>query len=318
MTDSNSEPPASLADQAANWVVRLSSGDLSQSELAAFKSWLAESPDRRAAFDRERALWQALDGHEHAFRPETHAPHRPRPARRTIAFRIAGAAVAASIALLIAPEASLRLRADYRAPVGQTLTARLPDGSTAVLDSGAAIDVTFNDQRRAIEILRGRVWFEVRHGEARPFRVTALGGVTEDVGTAFEVRRESGHVTVGVTEGVVQVAAEDGSTLTLGQFERAAYDRDGPAERLPGGGAHSLAPWRRNLLVVDNATLKDAVAEIGRYRQGQVLLLGDVGDVARVSGVFRIDAPDDALAALAQMADLRLLHLPGGLILLMR
>ena len=316
MTDSNSKPELSLADQAANWVVRLSSGDLSESELATFKSWLAESPDRRAAFDRERALWQALDGHEHAFKPAPRASHRP--ARRTIAFQIAGAAVAASIALLIAPEASLRLRADYRAPVGQTLTARLPDGSTAVLDSGAAIDVNFNAQRRAIEILRGRVWFEVRHGEARPFRVTALGGVTEDVGTAFEVRRESGHVTVGVTEGAVQVAAEDGSTLTLGQFERAAYDRDGPAERLPGGGAHNLAPWRRNLLIVDNATLKDAVTEIGRYRQGQVLLLGDVGDVARVSGVFRIDAPDDALAALAQMTDLRLLRLPGGLILLMR
>ncbi len=319
---------SSLAEQAEHWVVRLASGTVTSREMAAFEAWLARSPDHRAAFDRERALWQSLEGHEAAFasdpQPLRRAAPEPVTPRRSWArrhgARIALGAVAASLALVLAvPDAAIRLRADAVADLGEIRTLDLPDGSTAMLDSGAAVAVRFGTNERRVELLRGSAWFDVKHGDTRPFRVAALNGVTEDIGTAFEVSRQGESVTVGVTAGAVRVSSpETGGGRIVQQLGRVRYAAGGPVESLAPGTSAAMAAWRRGLIVIDNRPVADAIAEVARYRGGMTFTVADTSGSAPVSGVFRTDAPDEALQTLARMAGLRVTTLPAGVAVLRR
>lgn len=322
-----SSDPSSLADQAEYWVVRLASGAITQGEMATFEAWLSASPDHRAAFDRERSLWQGLEGQEAAFASAPPAqrlrsPRRSagRPWVRRHPVRTALGTIAASLALLLAaPDAMIHLRADAIADVGKTRVLALPDGSTAMLDSGAAVAVHFDKGERRIELLRGGAWFDVKHGDARPFRVAALGGVTEDIGTAFEVGQRGDMVHVGVTAGVVRVSSpEGGNEKIVRRLGRVRYAKGGPVEAMEPGTATEIAAWRRGLIIIQNQPLGDAIAEVARYRPGMTINLADTSGTAPVSGVFRTDAPDEALQALASMAGLRVATLPAGIAILRR
>ncbi|HRO01479.1 MAG TPA: DUF4880 domain-containing protein [Nitrobacter sp.] len=48
------------ASDARDWVVRLSSGRMTEAELARFKAWRAASEENARAFIRERAFWRQL------------------------------------------------------------------------------------------------------------------------------------------------------------------------------------------------------------------------------------------------------------------
>lgn len=324
----NSPDPSCLVDQAEHWVVRLASGAITPKEMATFEVWLAASPDHRTAFDRERSLWHSLESQEAAFASAPPAPQRlrsPRPSAgrawvRRHPVRTALGTIAASLVLMMAaPDAMIRLHADAIADVGKTRTLALPDGSTAMLDSGAAVAVKFDKGERRIELLRGQAWFDVKHGDARPFRVAALDGVTEDIGTAFEVSQRDDIVHVGVTAGVVRVSSpEGGGGKIVRQLGRVRYARGGAVEDIEAGTATDIAAWRRGIIVIQNRPVGDAIAEVARYRPGMTFNMTDTSGTAPVSGVFRTDAPDEALLTLANMAGLRVTKLPAGVALLRR
>ncbi|WP_454797839.1 FecR family protein [Novosphingobium lindaniclasticum] len=307
-----------LAETARGWVARLASGEMDSAELDRFKQWRAAHPDHNRAFEHQRALWRALG---RASAPAPGGPQRPRRlpwSRREQARvprrawpRIAFAGVAALAAVLAFPELILSLQADHRSGIAvESLT--LPDGSAAVLDADSAIAVRFSDNERRVSVLKGDVWFDVRHGDARPFRVEALGGVTQDVGTAFEVRRERDSVFVSVTQGEVAVrSGTPASPLFLQAAQRARYERGGPALRLGDAATGDIAVWRNGELLLDRVAVSDAIAAIGRYRRGPVLVIGSVEKAARISAAFRTDKPEEAIDAIAQMSGFDVYRLAG-------
>ena len=235
-----------------------------------------------------------------------------------IGKRVAAGAAAACLALALAgPDIALRIQADHRTETGAIRAVTLADGSAVMLDSGSAIAVDYRNDERHVTLLRGRAWFNVAHGDARPFRVAAADGVTEDIGTAFEVaRRDADAVEVAVSEGAVRVApASRQSPLQLRAGERVRY-ADGTSRRIATLRPDRIAAWRNGELLIDRRPLAEAIAEVKRYRSGMVIVLADLRQSKPVSAVFRTDRPDDALVALAAGANLRLTHLPAGTILI--
>lgn len=312
---------ASIDERAAHWVVRLASGAMDAAEMTQFKEWHALSGAHRAAFDRERRLWQSLEGQRTAF---VSAPPSPRHRRRrwTAVARpriwLAAGAVAATLAFLV-PDMMIRLQADEMAATGDVRTIALTDGSTAMLDSDAAIAIHFDGRERRIDLLRGKAWFDVKHGDHRPFLVAASGGVTQDIGTAFEVDRDATGVGVSVTQGAVRLRAPvSGRTAMLRMAERARYAGDGAIVRMKPAIVSSMAAWRRGLIVIDDQSADDAIAQIARYRSGYTLNLADMSAAPRISGIFRIDAPEEALRNVAQMTGLHITVLPGNTLILRR
>jgi len=313
----DAEPDDSaLREHAQYWVARLVAKDISASELDTLEAWIAADARHARAFSCERALWQDLG----AVADALPAPAPTRPIIRTMPIAItrrrlmhaAPAALAASLALaFFGPSLMIDLRADHRTATGEVRSIALPDGTTAMLDSGSAISVAFDGDRRTVHLLAGRAWFDVHH-EGRPFMVEALDGETRDIGTGFEVRRDGGAVEVGVTNGMVQVRApgrSDGPTLRAG--ERVRYTADGMAT-LPAEPATQLAMWRRGELSIEQQPVRSAIAEIARYRSAPVWMIGDFSASEPVSGLFLIQRPDEALETIVKMRGLRTLRLPGG------
>jgi transmembrane sensor len=306
-----------LPDHAQYWVTRLVAQDIDESELNALEAWLAADPRHARAFDRERALWQDLSVVSDAFaekRPPaiSSIPMLPLRVSRHNMKRLAPMAIAASLLLaFFGPSLLLNLRADYRTGTGEVQSVSLPDGTTAILDSNSAISLDFKNGQRVVHLLNGRVWFDVHH-ESRPFVVEALDGETRDIGTGFEVRRDSDAVVVGVTQGTVQVAAPDGTrSEPLHTGRRVRYTASELVELPPLDGVE-IASWRKGELLIEDQPVDAAIAEVSRYRAGAVWALGDFSELPRVSGLFLTDRPDEALETLARMRGLRVTTLPGG------
>lgn len=324
MTESDSGETPSIDDQARDWVLRLASDDVSQTEIDRCKAWLAGNPIHRQAFERCRSLWQGVAEHPELFEADWH-PHVARndPVRRRGTARHAGlaaGAIAASLLLvLMAPPMLLLARADHVTSQGKTQAIALSDGSTVVLDRATAIALDFSTRERRISLLRGNAFFTVRHGDHRPFRVSSQGSITEDIGTSFEVRQENGGTAVAVAEGMVRFEAEGdpaGRRLTLQAGDSASLDRDGNMVRGRPANANMVAAWRNGELLIDHATTAQAIAMIAHYRKGPTWIWADLPERDPVSGLFRTDRADEALQALAQQAGVSVRNLPGGIAIL--
>ena len=228
-------------------------------------------------------------------------------------------AAAAALAMLVAwPEAWLRLQADHRS--GHVVQdVRLPDGSRAVLDADSAIAVQFDARVRRVDLLRGRAWFDVSPDAQRRFSVVAGNGVVEDISTAFTVARSDGAVEAQVGQGRVRVASPaDGGWTYLQAGQRAVYgDRSG-VTRLGDVAADSVGAWRQGELLLEQASVTEAVQWVGRYRAGPTFVRGDLSKLPAVSAALRIDRPEQALDALVATAGLQVTRLPMGVAIVHR
>ncbi|MEN5266342.1 FecR domain-containing protein [Stenotrophomonas sp. TWI587] len=298
-------PSDAVAVQARAWIAWLASGATDAGQMRAFEQWLGE-PGHRHAFEHERQLWRSLG-------PRPPAPAAPVPRRRRARWHAWSVATAALLVLAwVAPDAWLRLQADHRSTRAIERVS-LPDGSRAVLDADSAIAVHYDGHVRRIALLRGQAWFEVAHEPSRPFQVEAQGGVVEDISTAFAVSRWKDEVEAVVEQGRVRVAATDrGGWTYLEAGQRARFAPAGRVTRLDDVALDRIAAWRDGELLLEAASVEEAVQRIARYRSGATFVRGDLSALPAVNAALRIDRPEQALDALAVSAGLSVTRLPMG------
>lgn len=315
-------PGESARRQANHWLTKCDAGLMTAEDEALLRAWLAEDPAHAEAWARVQAIFDAL-GAVSPIGPACHgspARRRWRRDRRRGAsassrpYRI-GAAVAASLLLVsIAGEPiAIRLQADAIAPVGPPRQVALPDGSTAVLDSGAAIAFRSGGQRGA-RLLRGQAAFTVAADPAHPFVVEARGGSTTALGTRFIVSRIDPVTRITVTEHAVRVTFDGGARIVRAGSST-TYDAQGIA--VP----HSVRvadadAWTRNTLRFVNRPLREVVAELGRYHSGYIRVVGSrIGDMP-VNGAFSTSDPVAAVDTIERSLGLGSYRLGDGVILL--
>lgn len=196
---------------------------------------------------------------------------------------------------------------EYCTAVGEAQTVVLSDGTRMSLNTDTRVRVAFRAERRAVHLASGEVAFEVAKDASRPFVVRAADSEVEALGTSFAVRltppgqETATRLSVTLLEGQVALRPAVGSDrtsiapaqpLVMRPGERVQFDET------PGAGAtrqqldhpriEQVTAWRRNEVVFDRTSLKDAVAEMNRYSRTPIVL-ADIGDFADrlVSGVYR-------------------------------
>ncbi|WP_395337177.1 FecR family protein [Novosphingobium sp. BL-8H] len=322
--------PATIAETAADWIVRRDGGELSADDELAFQNWLSE-PAHRHAFARLEDLWGLIESDPApiAMQPTRLPPIAPKrrsifrrkrrsstaPARKP--QRWAGTAVAASIALVAFASFGdwpTRLRADYATGVGERRVLALEDGSRVTLGSSSAIVHEFSGARRKVRLLEGSAFFEVAPDRSRPFTVEAAGGSATALGTAFAVHERGGIAELVVTEHRVRVIG-GGRSGIVDEGQRVDFDAEtlGVIETA-GNGATA---WTRGRLVVVNRPLREVVAEIARYRHGYLSVAGTAADV-KVSGVYDLDHPLAAVDSIERSLNLQSFRISDRLIVLHR
>ncbi|MBB6014193.1 transmembrane sensor [Aquamicrobium lusatiense] len=324
--DKNADDDRGAALDARDWIVRLTSGNVSDAELTRFKAWRERSPQHRLAFERERAFWQQLQGLE-----EPRGDVLPfRPPRRTAISRRAvlaggGAAAAAGLAIVALPRMELWWNADFTTGVGDRAEVNLPDGSIAVLNTDSAIAVDFSPQMRLVKLLRGEAEFQVRRDEGSLFRVAALGGNSDALGTTFTVSALDGMATVTVSEGRVLVsgpaAAQDRAEaaprrVELGASEQTAYAEGGAPQPVVAVDTETVLAWRSGRVIFEGRPFASAVAELARYMPERIVMRPGVDGNVPVSAIFSTSEAFAAMQALARTQGLTVRRIPRVMVLI--
>ena len=178
----------------------------------------------------------------------------------------------------------------------------MPDGSTLELNSRSRVQVSFEADRRHVDLSEGEAMFSVAHDNARPFVVQAGPGQITVTGTRFDVRRDGEQARVAVESGHVQVQGVDPQTrvnLTAGQGTQVSAQ--GHVAAVQAVNAQALTAWRKGQLVFDNATLGEVAAEVSRYRAQPLQVSSPALAQLRVSSVFKVDDTDALLRALPKI-----------------
>jgi len=305
-----------IAEEAAEWVVRLSSNDASSEEQLEFVGWLKRSPLHLSAYLGIERTWAALSKVDASRRldvtallaePETNvvhlggsSSHSGAGARRhSVISALAACALLACAGLIWF---QLQLANRYTTGVGEQRTLRLSDGSTIVLNTDTAVRVSFTDAVREVRLLHGEALFNVAKNRARPFRVRSAEVIAQAVGTSFVVRRKPSETVVTVIEG--EVAVVDSARVavaaptvvpdlavhvTAGTRADVAADKKVRTARV--ANAAAVTSWRSGRLIFDGEPLAEVVAEFNRYNEVQLVLEPSELANERISAVFDADQP---------------------------
>lgn len=247
--------------QAIDWIIR--QRDPTFDDWDGFADWLAENPDHALLYD---AL-ATLDEDIATLRPEARpavviTPGSPRRPSRRAWF--GGAVAAALVAAIALPR--LDLFADpnrVETAAGEHRTVALADGSKIEVN-GASVVILDKDRPRFARLESGEAMFHVVHRESDPFVVEAGGARIVDLGTAFNVVRRDGGISVAVSEGVVLYnARRDKVRVEAGQAIDAGDGDTGPPQVRPIDVAN-VGGWRTGLLVYNDAPLGVVAEDLKR------------------------------------------------------
>lgn len=232
--------------QAARFVTRLYSGELTAREERQLQQWREQSPQHEAEFQAMLATWDI-----------TGSLFQNPQQRRQPGVRRGWWAVAASIALVgvlgwqlwhspdpavpapktptmvaetkteqrnVEAPALFRITerkleastAHYQTEVGEVSHVTLTDGSVLSLNTDTEVAVTLTANLRQVELVRGEAFFDVAKDENRPFQIDTGRKIIEVLGTQFNVRKRADEtvVKVSVLEGKVAVRTTKAATVT--------------------------------------------------------------------------------------------------------
>jgi transmembrane sensor len=319
-------------------LLRFVEGDCSPDEAAAIQAWIAADPRRGELLDEIRAVWRLTGSTtrpwvvaearirplrsrgRHAAQGSAGFSARPRPLRRA-GPRVGMVRIAAAIACVVAGTLVWQLRPrvapfrEYATQPRQRLQLELPDSSRVLLSVGTRLRVPrdFGVSARAVE-LDGEAYFVVRHDPRRPFLVRTRWGVTEDLGTSFDVRAypEDDYLQVVVAAGRVALRAGGGvgggggdSVLSLRSRDRGVLDAHGVLRATSGVSLGDYLGWTRGTLVFHDAPLAEVVTQLERWYDVDIAVSGVARSDERLTIAFATRSVDEALAMLAQVVDAR-------------
>ncbi len=281
---------------AAAWLERSVCEAWTSEDQARLDLWLAASLAHRVAFVRLQTAWTQTD---------RLAALRPATAQTSARFRAFGnlpfsravrwAGLFFVVAVLTTMAALNRdapqFQHVYTTQVGGHETIRLADGSTVELNTDTSLRVAVSADRRIVWLDRGEAYFQINHDPVRPFIVMAGNRRVTDLGTKFVVRREPNRLQVDVVEGRVWLDASNdksqsqsaliGANQTaVATANKISISRKADAKLIDGLG------WRHGVLVFDNTTLADAVAEFNRYNHRKIVVGDNVAAAQTIGGTF--------------------------------
>lgn len=311
-------PSEQMISEAAYWLTLLNDELATDADRQAFELWCAADPQRAMAVERMRAVWGSFDelpaaparvALKQAF---TRSGPTTRSSRGAQAIALLGVLVCGWISLDNLPV----WLADQRTAVGERREVALSDGSHIQLNSHSALDVKFDAQQRVIELLAGEMWVDVAKDAKRPFVVRTDQGTATALGTRYLVKREAdGSTVISVLESVVAAKPDGGDLVKVAAGETTTL-RDGRVQAPQPIGNSNPDAWTRGLLKVDDRPLSEVLQALAGYRRGLVRFDEQALQGLRVSGVFRLDDTDAALATLADNLPIQVEHFTDLLVII--
>lgn len=306
---------ASLLAQAREWQVLLHSGRATAADHLAAKAWRERSPAHEQAAREVDRLWALLGQVQPAAVPPAVAQTlQPPRRRRSMRWGVSLASAAALLLALWLPQGTwLGWYADVATAPGEVRSLELDDGSILTLNGATALDWTLGEGRREVRLYRGEVDLQVAKDAGRPFIVEAGPARIRVTGTRFDVDYDGRDVVLAVTEGQVQASDASNRPLPVGANQQVRWSGDQLQAVQPLDARQQLA-WQRGKLVFRAQPLGQVFAALERSQGQRVIFLDASVRELKVTGVFAHDDPQAVLRAIESALPVRLVRLPGLLL----
>ncbi|WP_447743988.1 FecR family protein [Pseudomonas nicosulfuronedens] len=294
-----SEVPLDTAgEQAIDWMVRLRSGHADARMQRQLQAWLNSDPSHVDAWARlQRGLGAPYDNLRRMPGAADLLLHQ-QGTRRQLLRGLAGLGLLGGGLWLTASSTPVRDGlADLRTGTGERRHFTLEDGSRLSLNAGSAVDLAFDSRQRLILLRHGELVIQVAPDAQRPLIVRSAQGEVRALGTRFLVSQEDHATRVVVLEHRVRASLTgQAEWRELGEGEAALLAEDGIH---PLREQASRADWLNGRLSVTDEPLEAVIDSLRPYLPGYVRVEPRARHL-RVQGVFPLDEPSRALAALGE------------------
>jgi transmembrane sensor len=284
-----SDTDNNLQTRAIEWHIRLRHGD--DATWDAFADWLAQDSRHREAYEAIEQTDLAIEPllPQVVFPETVHDADKPTgtPVSRWRRWWLAGSALAASIAAVIAflPQLASS-RYDVTTGPGQHQTVAL-DATTQVILNGST-RMTFDRKNpRFASLASGEALFRVHHDNAKPFTLEIGNNRIQDVGTVFNVVRDSSQLRVAVAEGSV-IYSSQAQVVPLGAGHALLARSDSATVRVTTTPIGSVGAWQNGRLVYSGEPLSLVASDLGRSLGVHIVVSPTIAD-RPFSGAIALD-----------------------------
>jgi transmembrane sensor len=324
MTDSDSSAET-LKREAFAWLARLTSGEATAADGAAFERWRATSHTHQKAFSEAKLLWTVMGpAAEHALHqgspmvPAVRVDHRLR--RRAFLGGTVAASAASLVYLAARPPLGLwpsfaELNSDYRTSIGEQRRITLGNNVSVELNTQTSIAFrpAIHDMNR-IELISGEAAIATGESLSKPLVVVAGEGQVTAHQAAFNLLHVGSVGCVTCLDGEVLVECP-GAAVMLKPQQQVTYNAGGLGSPITIE-LSIVTAWQQGLLIFRHAPLSQVVDEVNRYRHGRIILTNEALRRRLLFASFRIDRIEDVVPKLEAVLGVQVRNFPGGVVLL--
>lgn len=196
-------------------------------------------------------------------------------------------------------------RESLQTAVGQQASFALKDGSQVTLNTDSMLVVEQHVYSRQLRLQQGEALFSVKHAW-RPFTVYAHQTEIRDIGTIFNVRNTAQGADVTVVKGMVEVVtAAATQRLTCNQAVSSGEGRLSLPRKVS---AEAATAWQQGRMMFDATPLNEVVAELQRYRAGQIVIKDKRIGQYPLSGEYDIRGIDALIDVLPDILPVHVEH----------
>ena len=298
-----------MVDAAIDWTLKMRFNVPDEETRRAFEAWLQSDVRHEEAWQQMQDAHKGFDvlpgEHVLSILEKVSQKRRSRGVSRRDAMKLAFLGGISLIAgwtwqhCLSSSSETETLTAGTQA--GGRRTLRLSEGTVVELNTDTALRVEFSSLQRCIHLLRGEVLIrtgkDVESTSRRSFWVKTAFGSLEALGTRFNVRLVSEGARITVLEGAVRMAAASGKGRVAGTGETWVLTSQ-DVRQIADCSLDALG-WVDGIIVARKMLLADFLAELARYRPGEIICDPRVANL-KVSGIYHVKDSDKALMILSQ------------------
>lgn len=337
-----------LIEEATVLFMRLHEEDAQPGDWNAYQQWKERSPRHREIMNDIESFWDDLDRlpqipwashlecemdkYDGSIPLDTKLGAQPGEIAPDADLRSKGALldhlwkpVSVSLAFLVVGIGALlwsgffNFPSAYQTGIGEHRLVTLEDGSEILLGGKSAVRVDFSNDARVVVLDSGEALFTVAKDVKRPFKVRVSNALVTAIGTQFNIRKATNKVVVSVTEGVVHLSSYNDvgdlkllapdivrKELTAGQ--QVSYGERGEVSGIEETSVSKMVSWRDGQLIYIEEPLREVVADINRYYDGELVIEDSTVADLLFTGTVRKDEIVDWLGGLTAVFPVRIVN----------
>lgn len=269
-------------DKIDRLIVRFKNDDISQKEQSELLTWIKQSGDNKAYYQKSVTILDRIDSARLEFDTDaafdkflSQTKKEPKVLRFSPWLRIAASVVVIlGVALgifLNRPVTDVVVLSDIT-----IVNEDLPDKTEVVLNKGSKLvyPSRFTDEVRKVEI-KGEAYFDVHHNERKPFIVNAGPVEIQVLGTSFDVYNDTllKVTTVIVESGKVKVSYPDNGFIAyLEPNDKCVVDWGEKVVKQNRVDDANYKAWLTKLLVFDGAALSKVIRDLNQVYDKKIII----------------------------------------------